>query len=550
MAENNQILRTTLDDVERLNQLVIGSSVRNLRVLKGQVERRIIIFERRLVELYNNEALVKARIYNNADSITIANNYAAGLKTQVNPVQSFQDERIVPDPHRSYAYNKFNILSLQPGLKALDSELNRINGEIQHLQRLLDDYNKIKSDIDNKLTEAEEKEKTNLFDKTFGRVLPPTQADLEKDKIARARIANILLLQRIAVMYRDYTIDPDTQKAKYPDESKLPHDLQILRQIFWSHGQSEGIVYNVSQLLPWEVPIRNVLNFDNPGDAQNIETLNSIVDAERTTGRNTKIDIQINRFVKDVLSTANDPLISQGIERKDEVPLALENSVREQTKSYPAAAMRLGDFYIGSFELPSFTESLRKRWKKKNEKLYTGLPTCPNVNKSELATVTNTKEEALQIRNLVNRTAGEDKYKKALENAQTFINKQVEDLIGDIPSDAPDWVTIYARQYGTASRGLMRYEGAQTAVTRTQKSERNDAIEGAKNLKPTDSEKLDEYVYESITGYTIKYQNDSTEFISINEIEDIENQSVDSRGPIISREPVGFWIAYILWFIE
>jgi len=551
MPQGNQILRTTTEDVQRLNKLVISSSTRNLRVLKGQVERRIIIFERRLVELYNNEALVKARIYNNADAITIAEKYSAGLNTQVKPVQAFQEQNVDPDPHRSYAYNKYTIYATKKAISVLDTELNRINNEIQIIQANVREYNTTLIDINAKLAEAEEKEKTNLFDKTIGRVLPPTPADLEKDKIARARISNIFLLQRLAVMYRDYTVDSDGV-TKYPDEKSLPKDLQILRQLFWAHGQSDNLVYDAVSYT-WTTPLRDSLNFDNPGDAGNITIMDEVVAAERTTGRNTKTDIQVDRFVRDVLATANDPIISRGIERKSDIGLAEENSVREQTKSYPAAMIRLGNFYIGSFELPSMTQSLRKWWKKRNESLYKGLPTCPNVDHSQLATSTDTKESTNDAVNAATRAAGEVKYREALQKAQGLIGTEVQDRVGDLPSDADEWVKIYASIFSDSRRGTFRYEGSQMVVTRAEDPDRDISAQVARGLAPSGGLEADDYAYFSVTGYNVTYVDGQTGFIPIAEWENFKN-GLDADGnslgfdtsQVVSSSS-GNWVTYILW---
>lgn len=537
MAENNQVTKTTLEDLKRFNQLIVGSSVRNLRILKEQVERRIVIYERRLIELYNNEHMVKARINNNADAITIANKYAAGIDTQVEPIQSFKYQNVDPRPHRSYAYNKFTISQTQQGITILDAELNRINNEIQMIQAQLREYEKVKKDIDDKLWEAEEREKTNLYDKTYGRVIPPTKADLAKEKIAQARIANILLLQGIAKTYENYTTKEG--KVGYPDENMLPKDLQILRQLFWAHAQSESLVYREGTS---EEPLYTVLNFDNPGDTNNIEILNSIVSAERATGLNTKTDIQVDRFIRDVISTANDPLISRGIERKSDVPLALANSVREQTKSYPVAVGRLGDFYLGSFELPSITDSIRKWWKKRNEKLYKGLPTCPNIDKSELETSTDRKELITQAATEAMRRAGEEKYRDSLRVAQNFIDEQIEARVGDLPEDAPEWVSAYLKLHGDARRGFITYQGQQNIVLRGTGDEPGEAILDAESILYSDITLIEDYTYKSLLGYQITYKNNKTVLVS-------SKDNIDTKS-VKSIEDVYQYIGFVLYASE
>ncbi len=552
MPANNQILRTTDGDIERLNQLVVSTTVRNLRVLKERVERRIVIFERRLVDLYSNEKLVKARILNNAVASEIDSKYAAGLNTQVKAIQSFKNQLFAPDPHRSYAYNKHKIYATIPGITELDAELNRVNNEIQMVMAQVSHFKKTLANIDKRLDDGDEKEKTNLLDKTFGRVLPPTRADLEKDKIARARINNIFLLQKLAVQYFQLTLDPYTNTTKYPDEAKLPRDLQVMRQVFYAHAQSKGLMVTNAESGETQ-PLSEVLNFEDPGDTGNIQILDRMLAAERVAGRNTRTTTQIDQFVKDTLALANDPYISAGIERKTESGLAADNSVRAQTESYPAAAMALGDHYIGSFELPDITKGLRKWWKGKNEKLYKGLPTCPNVDKSEFETSTDAKESAKEVQDELTKAQGELAYRDAIGKAQAFIEEELAKKLGGLPSDAPEWVTVYVTAYEDGYRGSFTYEGTQHVGTRATDTDEDISAEIARRYGPSGSLEASLYNYYEELGYDIKYPDGSTGFVPIaawanfQKGEDANGNNLDFDVSTVEATLNGEWVTYILW---
>lgn len=541
MPEGSQILQTTKDDIARLESLIVGNSVRSLRVAKSRVERRIIMFERRLIQLYSNENIIKARIYNNADMVFIQKNYPSGKNTKVSPVQSFDIQNIAKDPHHAVSYDKYNLTAAERGIKELDAELNRINSEIMTVQAQLNAYKKEKEDIEKRLKDASEKKTKieNLKDKTIGRVLSPTPEDLKQDEISRAEIAGVLLLYRLSIYYYEMSYVPETKERKYSDETKLPQNLLMIRQIFWAHAQSFPEFINEDS--------ENKLNFNDPGDLNNQTILRQNLNSQRYTAENSKTSLEVDRYMRDLRNITNDTSISIGIERKPDPTLPASESLREQTISYPAAAIRLGDFYIGSFELPTFTDSIKKWWKSRNEEMYYNLPICPNKTTQYNTSTDIKKDSADEIQELLIQE-GQLQYEVKLLEAREALDSQEQIKIGDLPDDAPDWVKTFVKLYGDGSRGFISFKEQQLVVTRGEGETEADAERNSKKLFPTETLQVKSYVYFSIEGYYVTFKDKSKKFIPISQWNFFQE---NAQANLITEEEVkGVYVYYFMWATE
>jgi len=378
---------------------------------------------------------------------------------------------------------------------------------------------------------------------SIGRILPPTYEDLEKDKIARARTANILLLYKIALNYKDLSEVPSTvalleKSRRYPDEAKLPRQLMILRQIFWSHANSPGLQFDRKEEL----------TYDDPANSKNLEILKAATEEGRATAVSTKISLEVDAYVKQVSTIANDPLVSEGIERKPDATLPSADSLSEKTKSYPVTALRVGDFYLGSFEIPTFVECIKKWWKKKNADLYYGLPQCPDV-VEPYPTTGDEKTTAYEEKKSQAIIDGTALYKKTLGEARTIVNDNIARNLYDVPSDAPDWVRIYAEAYSTSSRGALNYNGTQIIVGRATGVDQLGAYGNAIKLItfPSDStvSRKGVYSYLSLIGYLVTFTNNRQQFVYPEDKEDFDNQA--TTVPVKSIEEKTEWVAYVQW---
>ena len=445
------------------------------------------------------------------------------------------------------------------GIQEMDSALNAIDKDIKAVQANLNKYEKSEKffveSIDKAVAQKEKNHKN-----TLGQILPPTQEDLEKDKIARARASNILILYKIALNYKDLSYVPivnlDTvvsasaptegiastesfvNRRKYPDEAKLPRQLKVLRQIFWAHANAPGLQFDR----------KDELTFDDPATTENLNILRAATQEGRATSANSKISLDIDAYVKQVSTIANDPLVSDGIERKPDATLPLSNSLSEKTKSYPASVLRVGDFYLGSFEIPTFNDCINKWWAKKNELLYGGLPRCPGV-VEPYPTTGDVKTEEYNAATSEAVIAGTAKYKKELTKAKATIEEEKEKNIGDLPSDAPDWVKVYAETYGSSSRGSLDYEGSQIVVGRGTGTTQDESLVNASKLVtfPPNSAVNQKgiYTYLSLTGYLVTFTNNRTLFVYPENKENFDN----NPGPVAvkSIEEQNEWVSYVQW---
>jgi len=545
--EENQILQITTADVKRIEQALEGNSVRNMRRALDKVRRRLIIFERRLIELRSNESIIKSRIYNNADALFIDANYSSGKVQTVDPIQSYVRVDGVSDPHQNYSYNRYNLHTTSLGVSEMDSELSRIDSEIKAVQAELRKYEDLKNKIEKALEDAEAQKKKSLKS-TLGQILPPTSIDLEQDKIARARVANILLLYKIALNYRELSYVPASaafsDKRLYPDEAKLPRQLKILRQIFWSHAQAPGL----------EFDRKDELTYDDPANTDNLNILAAAVGETRYTSKNSKVSLDIDKYVKEVRTIANDPLVSEGIERKPDPTLPSADSLSEKTKSYPGAVLRVGDFYLGSFEIPTFLECMKKWWKKKNANLYYGLPQCLNV-VEPYATTGDEKENAHNTTSALIKTEAESNYLSALTEAKALIQEEKAKNVGNLPSDAKDWVKVYVETYGDSPRGTIDYGGQQVMVLRGVSADStDDALNNANKLVtfPPGSALIqkDSYSYLSIIGYLVTFQETRFNGVNIQKFvypEDKEDFDETNGAPLKSVEQRSEYIGFVLY---
>jgi len=522
MGEVSQVILTTTDDINRLEALIVGNNARSMRIVLNRVKRRIVIYESRLVELYQNESILKARVYNNVAELKILTEYIAGRNTKDNPTQSFANENneTVSNPQQNIAYDKFKIMSLEEVIRKLDSEINRINSEIQKLQADKNRYQYKYEDLERRLNKAaEDKEKASKL----GQAIAPTREDLYADQIAQARTAQYLLLKGISdnfinlstplndsvppagITYSEY-LKSLTGSKGYPDgDRRIVHKLQVYQQLFWSHGHTKGLtgVDSSGDI----VPLSTLLNFDNPGDTKNTEVLTAAVSGNRAASQNSKISLEVKRYIDDVNSVVGDPLISDGVEIRPDVTIPVSESMRAKTASYPTSALRIGDYYLGSFELPTLSDSIRKNWKKRNARLYFNLPVCPQAKPS--GTSTDTKEEAALVTELALKSEASDLYLKNIEEKTSFILEAEQKQLGDLPADAPEWVKIYVIRYGTASIGKINFEGNEVTVLRgTNESSAQRATDNALKMKKFPSkpamEVKDAYSYESVIGWTIE----------------------------------------------
>lgn len=435
MAQNNQILNTTVEDIDRLKKVSIGNTVTNLRLQKSRLTRRVISIQTRLIELYANETIIKGRINNLANMYLIETDYAAGLQTQVKPVQAMARQDVGEDPDSAVAYNKYNLLSSVPGMKEIETELNRINSEIQNLQSQQILYENRLKDINDLLDKAE-KEKTINKTAAFA---TPTESDLQADKIAKANYANIAILYSIMKTYHGLSIDKDGKRA-YPDEEKLPPKLQALRQIFYAQAQ------NFPQFITGD----KALDFDDPGSDKNKKLIEDEMSKQRYASASDKTMAQVEAYVKTVDQITNNTVISKGISRNASIDVSDVNSAKAYTSNYARTGIRLGTKeYLGSQTLSNIIDSLKKNTRRsiRARNATARLPLCPNAPPDPISDADNNKAE-YDTRQAAIIAEGEATYNKAIAEAEAALSKK--NTVEGLPDNAPDWVKQFIHAYGSS----------------------------------------------------------------------------------------------------
>jgi hypothetical protein len=422
--------QTNIDDIGQLQQFAVGNLVSFLRIKLDMYDRRIVTLQRRLTNLQAEEMSVKSKALNNIDLSYINKMYGAGNNTTVNPTQAMNNFTIAPDPHQNVGYDKFQIYSKVDNIKDLESGMNKVTTDILELESLIRDYTKSRDDLQAQVQSMEQEQQTRLSDTASGRVQRPTQTDIEKDRIARSRVSDIMNIYQIHEAYRKLTT-PDPEKPTirgFPDgDAKITKDLMTYKQIFWAAAQ------NFPDLLSSTDPTKR-LDLADPGSDNNATILTSLLNITRGAAVNTKTVDKLDKLVKDLTAVTNNTLISHGIGRKP-VPIAdPANSMREMTKSYPAAVIKLPNGkYWGEFKLPSLSSSVLKWWKRKNASFYIGLPPCEDQSFISDEDAVKKNEAVAKARKLVNENLGQEKYKAAKDKAE----KAFKDNFGKVEFNTP-----------------------------------------------------------------------------------------------------------------
>ena len=584
MSEDSQVTITTEEDIDRLQGLIRGNSTRSTRRVLKQLEIRIVTYENRLTELYLNESIVKARIYNNSLMIKIETDYAGGKNKMNKPEQSFKEMKIAKDPHQNIPYDKFNVMTMEEGVRKLDAELNRINTEIKDLNTAIDQYKFKYDELQARLDKAAEDEKNRS---KIGKTLFPTREDLIADQIAQAKVANLMLLQELSKRFSDLSAQlpgdlpvPGETYAEwlkkqeegkivgFPDgDRRTVNQLRIYIQLFWSHGHSIGDVERTEGEETTTVPLASLLDFDNPANTKNIEILGDLVDVYRLAAKNEKISENVKQYITDVDSVIADPTVSKGVEIRPDVAIPVSESMRADTIKYPNAVLKFGDFYVGSFEIPTLKDTITKAWKKNKSKLYAknfefGLPLCPNAVPS--GTSTDVKEAEQEIQKSAQTIAAEEKYKEVLAQSQDYKKEEIKIDLGDLPDTAPDWVKVYVKRHRQSAWGVYVYRGNQVLGTRgTSNDDAESAFTRAASwvtFQPEDNmEEKARYWYPSLTGY--QFDIGEGLYVPLNFYETIfpDDPEVESEIPKkygrsltakikkAAKTPVNEYVAYILY---
>jgi hypothetical protein len=457
MAESGQILQTSVDDLNRVAQLISGNCVSDMRLELSQLNTQILNKQKRMEGLKAHEKVTKALIYNNAEQYQIA---VAGENTQVDPLQSYRFSPMSVNPDQGIASAKFKIYSSAHRVVELESEINKINNDIMSLQAQIRSYKKASVQLQTALDTATQNQSTSYRDTSVGKASSPTPADIQKDKLVKSRTFDLLYLQQLGSQYASYSTATTLSNLSsgavgqrgYPDEAKLPDTMLNIRSKFWSIGQRfQDNTGALTQINFVQGP--DALNFDDPGCGPNHAILNRWVGILRNVGQSVKITPDVAEFNNFTKSIATNTTVSEGIERSPDPSLPASNSMAVQTQSYPATAASLGPAYIGSNAMSSTYEMAKKNYKKKQMQ-FSSLPVCPKATPTPV-TPTEQKEKNAQVLDDVFVEAGQVAFLTALNNAIALQIK--ENSAPPLPYGAPSWVVQFNNLYGSAYTGQILY---------------------------------------------------------------------------------------------
>lgn len=325
MGNQSQVFNSTLTDLQNYQSYVVGNTVPGMRAELDHINRRLVILNRRLMDLTNNEAIIKARIINNTALLQVQDNFVAD--SPLDPLQSFKNNPATPQPDQNLSFDKYKLANITIGIKALDAELNKINFEIQGVQQKIKFYQNEQKIIQDQLAAATQNQPSSFIDKTHGRVISPQSADLEQDRIAKSRIGNILLLYQLCKTYQNFTINPDTGKSQYPDGTKEATTLLNIQQVFVAVAKG----FPNGEFL--QDP--TILDLDNPGAQNNEAILLLKLGPERATAMNSKLNANINKYISDLTALSQDTFSSDGIQKIPNAQLPDDNSMRTRQKTIP-----------------------------------------------------------------------------------------------------------------------------------------------------------------------------------------------------------------------
>ena len=445
MAESGQIFQTTTDDLNRVAQLIAGNSVSNMRLEQTRLNVSILKNQKRLSDLRKHENILKAQIYNNVEQSEIQASLAAGIGTQVDPLQSYRFGPIAPTPNQEIATAKFKAYSSMYGVAQKDSSINELNNQIMTLQSQIRDDKNAFVQLQEAINAATQSQSNNYQETSVGKALLPSTTDMQKDKLVKSRLFSLFVLQQLSSLYLNYSTNIAVPQRGFPDEAKLPQTMLDMRAKFWSIGQRFQDKTGAATDINF-VQGTDALNFDDPGSSSNQVILNKWVSILRNVGVNNKVTPDVSDFINDNVSIINNSAVSEGIERRPDPTLPASNSMNVQTQSYPATALGMG-IYIGSFSISNTTDMVKK-WYRKRQEQYIPLPRCPNVTITP-ATKTELEEKNAQQLNQSVIDAGQQAFVSALEKAKALQAK--ENAVTPLPAGAPDWVVQFNNLYGSSA---------------------------------------------------------------------------------------------------
>jgi len=477
MSDQSKMMITTSQDIGDFQSYVIGSSIESYRLGMARVNRDLVTQNRLLMTYRSNSALLTAKALNNLSLLDIESRHTPD--TFENPLQQMDNDGSVPPIlDQGYGFNKSMVERTMEGINARDAELNKINNDILLCLSKIRKLNRYRLYIEEKLIQAanDPRQIPRLLTGILPNqpLLPPKSSDMNKDRIAKARTENLYLLYQLHTNYSNCTkivellrtdntveVVQDPQIRGFPDEEMIVRNLIVLREVFAAHAK--GFPNNeLFQTTSASGPSFPPLNLADPGDPVNGQILRSKLASERGASTSIAVPDQIRKYVTELSTLAMDPSTSKGISRKPTGGLSAKDSMNKVTQTYPVAVMRFGEFYKGSFEIPSFYEAVRKWFKRDKSKNFQSLPMCsilPNQTTTDDKLATQTSSRAFD------EAEGRGQYERKRKAVDNKAEEDLSAVKSQFPADAPLWVTNFVNSYGIGVDVESRQVGSNAIYT-------------------------------------------------------------------------------------
>jgi len=345
------------------NKGVIGNNVMALRVERDIIQRDLQVLQLEKQGLEQQVQATQQKFYNNL-SLRDIEDMKADRDMTVPPIQSFKNTNygfVAPVTESSDASKKAARLA---GVETFQKKIKNLE----------DRYKEIQANIRNKTNRLEEINALLTKNENQGKGI--TAASMEKDRIARSRVASLLFLQNLSTTYYSMTSAPDANGVlvrNWPQfDVKSAQDLQTYRQLFGAHAASFPEFRNTNG--------SSKLNLQDPGDPANQGLIEGYLTLARVGAESSDIDEKVNQYTKLLTATIANRNKSATFLRQNPAPPPSDTAMSQYNASYPIAMIKtFGKTYYTPYQLGSLKECVLDHLRGKYSDSFVGIPPCTPI---------------------------------------------------------------------------------------------------------------------------------------------------------------------------
>ena len=283
---------TYAEDYKSFQALINNNNLNGLQAAQDSIPRILDSLQRRLVQLRTAEALLLQRIRRDL-KLTVATQNSLDANTTSLPLQSYENpNRNVGEPSEDFMHATNKMQRAADGIIYLIQEHNKVSSELKEIQAEIKRYNDLLDQINKKLGSSKIK-----------------GAELDQDKIAQSMVVGLMGLFEMSKQYGIYTTKSAEDRG-YTENVKIVNVLNKLQTNFQA----------LAEVNPWVLDGTVVLNYTDPGDPANIESLGKAIDNIRgSVAIPDKVAEEVRKYGAEIEKHLNDPVTSKFIKR-DPIP--------------------------------------------------------------------------------------------------------------------------------------------------------------------------------------------------------------------------------------